>query len=185
MSVALQVLPAGAYQEEKALMVRIAQSSTDVAVAASATDVQGTEREVAGTAQSFMYLLTTDATAGQLTIDLYHADALAGTYTQVTDDALIRGGDRPVIAGSNPANRDEAPVASIVLDMSVAANQGTIIVSVSPSGRELDTAGNLVSQLKLAHRLFYTTDGSWNGTTVSEIGLEAHKENMPGPDAGV
>ena len=168
MAVALQVAAGGAYSEEKAHVTRIGQTSTDVSVGVSA-DVNGTNFAVTGTAESFLYILTTDATAGSLTITLEHADTIGGTYTTVTDDAVILGGDVETV-----------PTGSLVLDMSQSANQGTILVAVSPSAREL-LNNDLVSLLKAAHRLNYVTDGSWNGTTVTEIGLEGHKHHMPGP----
>ena len=161
--VPLQVGRAGAYHKAKEHGARVNFSSTDVAVAASATDEAGTTHEVDGQDLECVYVLTTDATAGQLTINVDHADVLAGTYTRMTDDAVMKLGEN-----------QEIPVDSLVLDMSVAANQGTILVTLNASAREL-SGGAFVSELKPAQRLSYTTDGSWNGTTISEIKLGMYK----------
>lgn len=171
MAVPLQVAAAGAYSMTKdhSFEVRLAETAT--AVGASATDVQGAENEAQAQDQSFVYVLSHDATAGQITIELQHADALAGTYTKLTNDAVIHLGERKT-----------APVAALVLDASLAENQGTILVGVSASGREL-SGGQFVSSLKPAHRLVYTTDGSWNGTSINEIGISGAHRHQPGPSA--
>lgn len=168
MSVALQHGTGGAYTDEFSLHKIVRLDSADVAVGASAVQVNGAEHGVVGTDEAFMYVLTTDATAGELTIELAHADAVAGTYTVVNCDALILGGADV---------SDGVPQDSLVLDMSLAENQGTIMVWISPNGQENN--GALVSEVKPAHRLYYSTDGAYNGTTISEIGIGAALHKMP------
>jgi hypothetical protein len=170
--VPLQVAAAGSVTHEKAWMCEVRLSSTSVAVAASATDVSGTSVAMLPEDESYTYVLSHDATAGQITIELEHDDLIAGPYAKLTNDAVIYGGERKTV-----------PVGQLVIDASDADNQGSIIVAVSPSARQLDANGNLIDDLKENFRLVYTTDGAWNGTAVEEIGLACHRHHIPGPDA--
>lgn len=159
--VSLQVGAAGAYS--MSLWHKFVTRFSDVAnaLAASATDDAGAAHQSNYLDEAFLYILSTDATAGQLTIKLEHADTTGGPWTQCNKDALMLLGENTEIC------EDE-----LVLDMSQAVNQGTLLVTVCAPARE-ESSGAFVSNLKAAHRLTYTTDGSWNGTEVREIGVGA------------
>jgi len=170
--VPIQVLASGAYTHEKAHGAEIRLVSTSVAVGAAATDVAGTVLQANPLDESMTYILSHDATAGLLTIELASDDLVGGPFVKLTDDAVIHGGDRKTV-----------PVGALVIDAAVVANQGTIIVAVSPSARQLDVNGNFVAFVQEFQQLQYTTDGAWNGTEVVEIGIGGHKHHMPGPNA--
>lgn len=167
--VSLQVNPAGAYpvMSPHKWAVRLAETAN--AVAAAAVDDEGTAVTATQDDLGFMYILSHDATAGLLTIKLFHADTFGGTYRQVTNDAL------QLLGENNEVVEDE-----LVLDCSLAANQGTILVGVAPSAREL-SGGAFVSNLLVHHKLAYSTDGAWNGTSINEIGMAQYK-HLPSGD---
>jgi len=167
MAVGIQYGVGGAYTDEFSAHKVVRFDETAVAVGVSAVAVPGTAIEAQGTDEAFAYFITTDATAGVLTVNLEHADLLAGPYTVVNECALIPGGDIC-----------DVPQSPLVLDMSLVENQGTLMVWISPNGQE-NLNGVLVDEVKLAHRLAYTTDAAYNGTAINEIGIGAGLHKMP------
>jgi len=171
--VPLQVGASGAYSHEYAHMGEVRLNSTNVAIAAGANvDVLGTVLQANPLDESLTYTLTHDGTAGNLTIELASDDLVGGPHVKLTDDALIYGGDRKTV-----------PVGALVLDLTDVNNQGTILVAISPSARQLDANGNLVAFVQEFNRLVYTTDAGWDGTGIDEIACGCHKHHMPGPNA--
>lgn len=172
MSESIQYSGGPSLQREFSRRLAVRADEENVALAASTT-VNSTGIEMLATDEALTYVLVHDGTDGDLTIVLQHADAQAGVYTDVDENGLIRGGE-------NPGD----PTGSLVIDTSVAANQGTILIGVCPHGRETDGSGNLVSQLKLSLRLEVTSDGDWDGSEIDVIPLSSVRAHYPGPNAG-
>lgn len=162
MPTSLQVGASSPYGEEMASKAVIALASNTVSVGVSETDAQGGEIEATGAFQSVLYVLTHDATAGVLTINLDSSSTTGAPYTEITDEALLKGEALP-----------SGPSASLSVDASVVANQGQIIVAISPSAR-VTSGGVFVEPLQAFHALRYNSDGSWNGTEVVELALGMH-----------
>ena len=166
--VGIQVAAANAYHctPNHCAVVRLDETAN--AVAASATQDVGAEVQADPQDEGFLFLVSHDGTAGLLTIELQHSDVTSTGFTDVNADALM-------LLGLN----DNVHEASLVLDVSEAANQGTLLIAVSGSAREVDANGQIVSPLKEFMRLVYTTDGSWDGTSVNEIGLGMFYHHQP------
>lgn len=169
--VSLQVGAAGAYSATAAHHAEVRLNQTANAVALSATDDLGAAITADGDDEAFVYLLSHNGTAGSLTIELFHCETFGGTYRHVNEDALMKLGENSTV-----------PTGSLVLDVSLAANQGTIIVAVCAGARET-SGGAFVANLLKNHRLAYTTDASWNGTSIDEVGLGMHYHHQPSGDA--
>lgn len=173
MGVALQVAAGGVINADMADKVAVRLDDVSTAVAASAT-VNLPNITLDAVDEAFMVVMTTDATAGQLTLTLEHDEDDTLTFVAV-EDGLYVGGERAI----------NGPSTSLVLDMSVAENQNTIIIGVVGTARQVDSVtGVLIQQLRVPFRLVATTDGSWNGTAVDLVGISGHKAHNPGPKPG-
>lgn len=179
--VPIQYSPGGAVNEDMSTKVRVALDHTQVALAGSATDTVVADGTVAATEDAILFVLDTDATAGTLTLELAHNTDGAGTYVKL-DQALVRGGD--VDVSGVAANDSNAPQDSLVLDMTVASNQGTLLVGVASTAAERTTSNDLIKQLLADYRLLATTDAGYNGTTVDVVVIAGMKRHVPGARIG-
>lgn len=170
--VGIQVAAASAYHCTPRHNAVVRLDETANAVAASATQDVGAEVQANPQDEGFLFIVSHDGTAGLLTIELQHSDVSGSGFTDVNADALM-------LLGLN----SEIHAAALALDVSDAVNQGSLLIAVSGSAREVDANGQIVSPLKEFIRLVYTTDGSWNGTSVNEIGLGMFYHHQPSGNA--
>ena len=175
--VPVQVLPGGVLNATShAVQMAGRTALAQTAVGASAVDVDLDAMDVTAQDQCAMFVVHTDATAGELTVVLVHDSDGVGTLVAV-EDGLVKGGDVDV--------NDNQGVTSMTLDMADTANQGTILVGIAPTAAERTSPnGTLVQQLQTPFNLRVSTDGAWHGPAIDVVGLTGCKRHQPGAKPG-
>jgi hypothetical protein len=119
--------------------------------------------------QALAFLVLTPATAGTLTVKLYHGTTHA---SQIDTAALIHAGHAGL----------KVPAASVVLDMAVPEHRKALLI-VNPGGRQT-SSGVTVAWAGTTNKfsLGFTASGSYSDNTdVVVVCLGAAKRHVPGP----